>query len=256
MNETNQLYHDTTTSTSKPAVRRWVPLVAGTTIAVIGVSRKSKAGAALAAAGGAVAYFGSWATQEKQDFVARGSVLLNCSPEEAYGIYRKFEDFPRFMRHLESVTPVAGDQYRWRVVGPLGVPLQWHSKIVEDRTGELISWRSLPDSDLIVEGSVTFHPAQGKRGTLLTAVTRYDHPAGKVGRAVAKLLGKDPSFLMQQDLRRFKAFVETGEIPTVEGQSHGPRSRLTGAMRLANPDRPVKPNLKINQVLNENRRTA
>jgi hypothetical protein len=61
---------------------------------------------------------------------------------------------------------------------------------------------------------------------------------------------------MQQDLRRFKALIETGEIPTIEGQSHGPRSRLTGVLRVANPDQPIKRNTEMREAFSARRRTA
>jgi hypothetical protein len=38
------------------------------------------------------------------------------------------------------------------------------------------------------------------------------------------VFGKDPEFTMREDLRRFKALIEMHEIPTTEGQPHGPRS--------------------------------
>ena len=44
-------------------------------------------------------------------------------------------------------------------------------------------------------------------------VLRYDPPAGKVGAAVAKLLGEEPEQQMEEDLRRFKQVVEAVEAP-------------------------------------------
>ncbi len=256
-NDESDFSNDRSTNGSpRSAILRWVPLAAGTTLAIVGMTRRSKSSLALVGAGGALAFFGSRPRNTQQDFIARGSVLLNCSPEEAYGVYRNFEDLPKFMRHLESVTKTGDKQYRWKAIGPLGVPLEWDSEIVDDLPGELISWRSLPGSALNTEGTVSFRPAPRNRGTLLATETRYDHPAGALGRTIAKMLGKDPSFLMQQDLRRFKAFVETGEIPTTEGQSHGPRSGLTSVMRIANPDQPLRRGSRKIEVLNENRRTA
>jgi hypothetical protein len=61
---------------------------------------------------------------------------------------------------------------------------------------------------------------------------------------------------MQQDLRRFKALVETGEIPTTEGQTHGPRSAMTAAARWANPDQPIRRESKTKDVLTAMRRIA
>ena len=41
------------------------------------------------------------------------------------------------------------------------------------------------------------------------------------GALLAKLFGEEPEMQIRDDLRRFKRLVETGEIPTTEGQSSG-----------------------------------
>ena len=38
---------------------------------------------------------------------------------------------------------------------------------------------------------------------------------------IAWLLGEDPSQTIREDLRRFKALMETGEVPTTKGQPRG-----------------------------------
>ncbi len=242
---------------SNPSWRRSAPLIAGAALTVIGLTRRSKPGLALAAAGGALAFAGWRANMsEQEEFIARASVLLNCPPEEAFRRYRNLEDLPKFMFHLKSVTKIGERQYRWIALGPVGIPIQWDAEIVDERENEFISWRSLPDSGLTAAGSVRFEKAANGRGTTLTAITHFDHPAGKLGYAISKLFGKDPNFLMQQDLRRFKALIEAGEIPTTEGQTHGPRSLKAAAATLANPDRPLARGVQMSEILKEQRRTA
>jgi uncharacterized membrane protein len=227
-------------------------------MAVIGLSQRSKPGLVLAATGGTLAYAGWRANRStaEKEFLARGSVLLNCSPEEAYRRYRNFEDLPKFMYHLKSVTKIGERQYRWIALGPVGIPIQWDAEIVDERENEFLSWRTLSGSELTAAGSVRFEKAPSGRGTTLTAITHFDHPAGKLGNAVAKLFGKDANFLMQQDLRRFKALIETGEIPTTEGQAHGPRSLKAIAAKLADPDRPLARGPQMSEILKKQWRTA
>ena len=52
---------------------------------------------------------------------------------------------------------------------------------------------------------------------------KYDPPAGKLGTAVAKLIGTSPEAQIKADMRRFKQIMEAGEIPTTDGQPHGRR---------------------------------
>jgi uncharacterized membrane protein len=49
----------------------------------------------------------------------------------------------------------------------------------------------------------------------------YNPPGGKIGAAVAKLTRDSASSQVYDALRRFKALMEAGEIPTIEGQSVG-----------------------------------
>jgi hypothetical protein len=84
----------------------------------------------------------------------------------------------------------------------------------------------------------------------------YQPPAGALGGALAKVLGKDPSFMMRQDLRRLKALIEAGEIPTVEGQSHGPRSGVAAAARLLNPDDPIRGERNLADIAQARRRIS
>jgi uncharacterized membrane protein len=235
---------------------RWGAIVGGGALAILGLSRRSKAGLAAAAAGGALVYAGTRIDSKPREIIARSSVLVNCSPHEAYQFWRNFENLPQFMRHLESVTLLGGDRSRWTAIGPLGTRIQWEAEIVSDQEDEVIGWRSLEDSDISVDGIVKFSPAPGNRGTLISPIIVYTPPAGRLGHALARLLSKDPGFLMRQDLRRLKALIETGEIPTTEGQSHGPRSAVAATARLLDPDNPKKGAARLRESLAASRRIS
>jgi len=238
------------------AVQRWGALVGGAALAIFGVTRRSPLGVALAAGGGAIAIAGVRANRKQQESFATSSVLLSCTPNEAFSFWHDFENLPRFMNHLESVKVTGNRRSRWIAIGPVGYKVQWDAEIVNERENELIAWRSLPGSEIDVEGSVEFRPAPGNRGTLVTASVRYLPPAGKLGNIVAKLFGKDPNFLMRQDLRRFKALVETGEIPTTSGQTHGPRDLSTGVMRIVDPDQSIRGESRISELVTAQRRAS
>lgn len=236
--------------------QKWGALIGGSLLAGLGLARRSKGGLALAAAGGALAYAGTRVEAGGRESVARSTMVVNCTPEEAFRFWRDYENLPRFMHHIHSVTQTGDRRSRWTAVGPLGYRITWDAEIVADRPGELISWRSLPSSEIDVDGFVEFSRATGDRGTLINATVIYTPPGGRVGRALAKILGKDPSFLMRQDLRRFKALVETGEVPTTEGQSHGPRSTKVAVARLINPDRSQRGEGRIAEMVEARRRVS
>ena len=213
---------------------RWGAVISGSALALLGISRRSKTGLALAAAGGYLAYRGARGTQPKE-FYAETSFAINSTPEEAYRFWRNLENLPLFMRHLESVRAIDDKRSEWKAYGPLGVRLRWTAEIAEEKEPEWLVWRTLEGSDIEHVGSVQFRPAPGNRGTIVTAVMEYNPPAGAVGKTLATIVGKDPEFTLREDLRRFKQLIEAGEIPTIEGQPHGPRSALVKALHKAYP---------------------
>jgi uncharacterized membrane protein len=231
-------------------------LITGGSIAAYGLTRRSPSGVALAAAGGLLAYSGTKANTERE-LIARSSIIINSPEEKVYEFWRNFENLPLFMNHLENVSVTGERRSRWIALGPMGTRIAWDAEIVNEVPNKEITWRSLPNSDVNVSGVVRFSRATGDRGTLLEVFSIVDPPAGALGEAVARLFGKDPSFMMRQDLRRCKALIETGEIPTIEGQSHGPRSLKIAAVRMMDPDRPVRVrDANLKDVLTAQRRIA
>ncbi|HYD16466.1 MAG TPA: SRPBCC family protein [Candidatus Nanoarchaeia archaeon] len=236
--------------------QRWATVAGCGALAAYGLSRRSVAGVVIAASGGALALFAAGAKSLQQEPVARASIQVNSSPEKVFQFWRDFQNLPRFMNHLSSVSVMPDGRSRWTAVGPLGSHVSWDAEIVNERENQSISWRSLPGSDVTVDGSVDFRSATGGRGTVVTTIMRYDPPGGPMGAAIAKLLGKDPSFMMRHDLRRMKALLEAGEIPTVEGQPHGRRTLKAAVARVVNPDRPAPRVADIAETISADRRIS
>ena len=165
----------------------------------------------------------------------REMVTVAASPEACYGLWRDVENFPRFMRHVESVQETGGGQSHWRVKAPGGTTVEWDSKITADETNRMLAWESLPDASIDHHGCVRFEPAPGGRGTIVNVLMSYAPPAGKIGALPANPTGEEPQQQVHDDLRRFKQLIETGEISTTEGQSSGRRGavmRLLGKRRV------------------------
>jgi uncharacterized membrane protein len=163
------------------------------------------------------------------------SVAINSSPEKLYTFWRDLQNLPRFMSHLESVTPKTQRVSRWVAKAPGGGYVEWDSEVVEDRPNELISWRTLPGSDVRHEGLVSFEPEGNGRGTLLRVELDYAAPGGALGAGIAKLLGEEPELQIKRDLRALKQLLETGEVTTTRGQSSGKRSFLGKALTRREP---------------------
>ncbi len=195
----------------------------------------------MAAAGGLLAFTGTRISSNPQEVHAEASFTVNVTPEAAYQFWSDFENLPRFMSHLESVKVLDDRQSEWVARGPLNSPIHWKAEILDRRENQWIVWRSDPNSGFANSGSVQFRPAPGNRGTEVTVAISYMPPAGQIGKAFAKLFGKDPAQTIFEDLRHFKQLLETGEIATTVGQPHGRRSVFVKAKNAMYDDHRPKP---------------
>jgi uncharacterized membrane protein len=105
-------------------------------------------------------------------------------------------------------------------MAPLGTSVEWEAETTEDRPGELISWRSLPGSQVRNAGTVRFQSAPGGRGTEVRVDLEYDPPFGKLGSKVAMLFREEPGQQVHDDLRHFKQVMELGEIVFSDASAH------------------------------------
>jgi uncharacterized membrane protein len=151
--------------------------------------------------------------------------------EEVYAFWRRLENLPRFMRHLDSVTETSPSETgksrsHWVGKSPVGAKVEWDAEIVEEREGQILSWQSLPGSQIDNAGSVLFEDATGGRGTVVRVHLALDPPGGGIGRALGRMLSPITKQQVQEDLRRFKNLIEAGEIPTIVGQPAGKRPAI------------------------------
>ena len=142
------------------------------------------------------------------------SVSIDKSPEELYAFWRKLENLPRFMNHLQTVEETDATHSHWVAKAPAGTNVSWDAEIIRDNPSELIAWRSTEGSTIPNSGSVRFVPGPEGRGTEVKVNLEYQPPGGVIGAAVAKLFGEEPQQQVNEDMLRFKQLMETGEITT------------------------------------------
>lgn len=143
--------------------------------------------------------------------------------EDVYGFWRRLENLPTFMTHLERVAE-DGKRSHWKAKAPLGA-VEWDAEIVDDVPGERLAWRSTGRTRVPNHGVVRFRSAPGDRGTEVRVQLTYEVPGGRAGAAVARLLGEDPHQQVEDDLRRLKQVLETGDVVRSSGSPEGTRAR-------------------------------
>lgn len=238
----------TVTEGHSGTTERWVAMMGGTALGLAGLRRGSWALAALGgglflagAAGVPIAgpvarrvregdlgdAFGGVAgllpTAQREPTTTQANVTVAAPPDKLFRYWRNVRNLTDLFPHLEAVEVLSDVESRWKARGPGGVAVVWHSALDKLRENELITWHTLEGAPLPHRGSVMFKPAPGDRGTEVRLTLVYHPPAGAGGRAVSRLFGMAPEQQAREALRRLKRIVETGELPTIEGQPRGNR---------------------------------
>ncbi|RIV22399.1 DUF2892 domain-containing protein [Fibrisoma montanum] len=232
---------------------RWLSVGAGLLVANIGIRRGGIGGVLLTALGATLALRGASGYCPINDALGRDtsddktetnvleiskSVTINKPREEVYQFWRKLENLPQFMRHLEDVKQTDERRSHWVArldsenIAAKALPkVEWDADIVEEEENSRLVWRSVPGATIDNSGEVRFVDAPGNRGTEVHATIKYRPPQGIVGEAVLKLLNPAFKQMVKEDIRRFKRLMETGEIPTNEGPSGRKPETINPALR-------------------------
>lgn len=149
------------------------------------------------------------------------AITIRRPAQELYEFWRNVENLPRVIRHSVTIVVRSPTESHWSVSGPAGKCYEWDSLIINDEPGRLIAWRTADGADIAHAGTIRFETAPGDEGTEVTVQVEYIAPGGKLGQLIGKLTGAEPGQQIGDTLRRFKALMECGEIPTTKGQPVG-----------------------------------
>lgn len=149
------------------------------------------------------------------------AIIINRPPGMIYDFWKQFDQLPQLIDHLVSVTQVDDQKSHWIAQGPLNSQFEWDAEVFEDRHGELLAWRSLPDSEVSVAGTLRLGVLPHNRGTSVRLITDYEPPGGRITAQIASWFGTDVEAELFEGLRRMKQILESGERPTIEGQPLG-----------------------------------
>jgi hemerythrin superfamily protein/carbon monoxide dehydrogenase subunit G len=119
----------------------------------------------------------------------------------AYNQWTQFEEFPRFMGGVESVTQVDDTTLHW-VAQIAGVRREWDAAVLEQVPDTKVAWAAVGGATNA--GAVRFAPAGGD-GTLVTLHLEFE-PEGLVEKAGDALGVVERQ--AEADLQRFKEFIE------------------------------------------------
>ncbi|HYF24272.1 MAG TPA: hypothetical protein VD931_00895 [Baekduia sp.] len=96
-------------------------------------------------------------------------------------------------------------------------------------------WSAFDPAELEAAGDVRFVPAPGGRGIEVHLDHEPSVRGGALGAAAAKVVGQAPDQAIHDELRRFKALLETGVIPRSEKSPEGASAGRQIKQRPAQP---------------------
>jgi uncharacterized membrane protein len=216
-------------STNVGKMERIGSILAGTALMYKGFKNNNKYRIPIAIAGGYLLYRGATGhcdlysvagKQKLPDTVKNINILtvvhVNKQRQEVYDFWRKLSNLPLFMKHLESVEVLDDIRSHWKAKMPNKlVPLEWDAEIVKEINGELLGWNSMPGATIHNAGKVEFKDAP-EGGTELKVLITYRAPFGDIGEGIASLFNPMFEKMVQDDVKNFKRYIETGDNPLAE----------------------------------------
>ena len=154
---------------------------------------------------------------------------------DVFAFWRDMENLPIFMTHLDQVRVTGERTSHWSADAPFGKNLEWDAEIIDEVPSEKIVWRSTGAADVPNGGTVHFVTAPDGVSTEVHLGLVYDIPGGAIGKAVAKYFGEEPHQQIDDDLRRLKQVLETGEVVRSDGAPWGKQARKEFPQRPAQP---------------------
>ncbi|AWA31482.1 cyclase [Flavobacterium magnum] len=141
----------------------------------------------------------------------RTSITIDKPVSDVYAFWRKLENLPKFMSHLDSVKELTQTTSEWRAKGPAGIGhISWKANILMDEKDRMLSWHSVPGATIDNAGKIYFRE-NGPQSTELDITLSYHAPLGIAGEAAAKLLNPWFTKMVNHDIENLKAYMETGQ---------------------------------------------
>ena len=134
------------------------------------------------------------------------SIVVKANVGAVYGLWADFENFPKFMHNIQSVTKTGLRTSHWVMAGPLGRSIVWDAETTRLEENQRIAWSSKDGEGITTSGEVIFTSLPHGE-TEITVTLQYVPPAGVAGEIVADLFSH-PDRMLEEDLRNFKAYAE------------------------------------------------
>jgi uncharacterized membrane protein len=129
------------------------------------------------------------------------SIEVGVPVETAYNQWTQFEEFPKFMEGVESVTQLDDTHLRW-IAEVAGRKHEWKAEITEQLPDERVAWKAVDGKTNA--GVVTFHRIDDTRTKIMV---QMDWEPEGTAESAGAAVGADDARI-RDDLERFKQMIE------------------------------------------------
>ena len=129
------------------------------------------------------------------------SIELDVPVRMAYNQWTQFEEFPRFMEHVDEVRQLDDTHLHWKVT-VVGETEEFDAEVTEQIPETRIAWRST--SGRRNAGAVDFHPLPGDRSQIVVSMDAEPEGIKEKAADVTGLASRQ----VKADLERFKELIE------------------------------------------------
>jgi len=130
------------------------------------------------------------------------SIDVKVPVSTAYNQWTQFEEFPKFMEGVESVTQIDDTHMHWKAE-IAGKDKEWDAEITEQHADERVAWKATSGAENA--GVVTFHRMDDETSRVtLQLDVEPEGPIESVGTALGFLQRR-----VKGDLERFKEYIES-----------------------------------------------
>ena len=178
-----------------PPIARGAATVAG--LALVGVAAIRPLGSLLRSAGA-----------RRRAASVRMSFTVRQPVERVFGFCRDFENYPRFVGALRSVSDFGDGRSHWCASTPAGDTIEWNAVTTKYLPNRAIAWETTPTSPVRSTGSLRFRPEEGSTcvEVMLTYELATDSP---IKDALAALAAPSRRALLEADVRRLAHYLDT-----------------------------------------------
>lgn len=151
----------------------------------------------------------------------RRSVSVNAEPDRVFAALDDPPTIGRLVAPEARLDEVSPNRWDWSMSGPLGTTVSLRSVLTDVRPGKRIAWRVGNGAILPHEVALDVMDATDGSGSVVRASVDL-YPSSKLPLVGTRtVIEKVADRTLATALYRLRALLETGEIPTIEGQPSG-----------------------------------